>query len=160
MADEMKIEEALAQLEAGKFSFRMVDAIKIHIEKLENELAVVRSLHASAIDDLRSRDIANWRLEGEVKKLNAKIHALLRANMLTEKAFRAITAAAAKAEEFLLVLRREGAPKAKAICQTAIREAGPVAVKVVKYLPVLKKNIGASVEKATAYISSLHKNVA
>ena len=41
MSEKMKIDVALANLEAGKFSFRMVDAIKDHISRVENELAVV-----------------------------------------------------------------------------------------------------------------------
>lgn len=52
MPGEMKIDAALADLEAGKFSFRMVDAIKNHFNKLECELEVTRSPHASAVDVL------------------------------------------------------------------------------------------------------------
>src|SRR5512137_246977 len=88
MPTEMKIDAALADLEAGKFSFRMVDAIKNHVQKLECELDVTRSLHASAVRDLKLQEYATWRLEREVTSLNARIEALLRANILTEEAYR------------------------------------------------------------------------
>ncbi len=84
---EMKIDVALANLESGKFSFRMVAAIKDYIDKLEAELEAARGLHASAIRELKSRDYAIWRLEAELRKLNRKIHALLRANMLVEETY-------------------------------------------------------------------------
>ena len=56
MPNEMKIDAALADLEAGKFSFRMVDAIKNHVQRLESELEVTRSLHASAVRELKLQD--------------------------------------------------------------------------------------------------------
>jgi hypothetical protein len=95
MSAEMNIDEALAQLEAGKFSFRMVDAVKGHIGRLESELDVVRALHASAVRDVKLQEYANWRLEREVARTNAKIHALVRANILMEKAEREIAPRAA-----------------------------------------------------------------
>jgi hypothetical protein len=188
MADEMEIELALAHLEAGKFSFRMVDAIKNHVDKLENELAATRSQHASAVDDARRFELANWRLEAELTKLNAKIHALLKANALTELAVRTMAALAAKTAEFLEVLKKDGLPKAKALAETAIREVTPVVVKASKtavreltpivqkaakmaaremepvaakageYLQIAKKQAGVSFEKASAYLSNLHKS--
>jgi hypothetical protein len=127
MADKLTIELALTNLEAGKFSFRMVDAIKDHIDRLENELKVVNSLHASALTDLKQRELANWRLEGELRKANAKIHTLLKTNMLTEKAFHELT---------------------------------PVAVRMGEYLKIVKAQVGASLERATAYLSTSNKTSA
>ena len=86
MSDKMKIDAALANLETGKFSFRMIDAIKEHISSLESELEAAHGMHDNAIGDLKLQKIANWRLEGELTKLNAQIYALLRANLLTENA--------------------------------------------------------------------------
>ncbi|MEK4031775.1 hypothetical protein WOC76_20575 [Methylocystis sp. IM3] len=83
MPSEMKIDAALADLEAGKFSFRMVDAIANHVKKLESELEVTRRLHASAVRELRLQEYANWKLERELTSLNARIQALFRANILT-----------------------------------------------------------------------------
>ena len=84
----MKIDAALADLEAGKFSFRMVDTIKNHVNKLESELEVTRSLHGSAVRELKMQEYSNWRLERELTSLNARIQALLTANILTERAYR------------------------------------------------------------------------
>ncbi len=45
MSKKMTIENALVDLEAGKFSFRVVDCVKNHIEIQGNELEVIRDLH-------------------------------------------------------------------------------------------------------------------
>jgi len=50
-------------------------------------LKLARGRHDGVIGDLKLQQIANWRLEGELTKLNAQIYALLRANILTEKAY-------------------------------------------------------------------------
>lgn len=88
MSNEMQIDLALANLEAGRFSFRTVEAVKSHIEKLERELAVIQDLHGGAIQDLKRREYAVWRLEAELTRSNARVHDLVRANMLTEAACR------------------------------------------------------------------------
>jgi hypothetical protein len=189
MASKLKIEHALADLEAGKFSLRMVDAIKDHIDKLENELKVVSALHASAINDLRQQEFANWRLEGELKKLNAKIHALLKANMLTEKALRAMTPVVhkmgehlqfarksvsnslEKATAYLSTVRVEGELKrlnakihallkANMPTEKAFREMTPIALKMGEYLRVARASVTASLEKVTTHLSTLHKPAA
>jgi hypothetical protein len=103
---EMNIDLALANLEAGKFSFRMVDAIKDHIDKLETELNVARGLHTRTIRELKLRDYANCRLEAELKKLNVKIFALLRANLLTEKTCRQTAAFAIQMAEYFKAFRK------------------------------------------------------
>ncbi len=88
MSNEMQIDVALANLEAGRFSFRTVEAVRSHLEKLERELAVLQELHGGAIQDLKRREYAVWRLEAELTRSNARVHALLKANMLTEAAYR------------------------------------------------------------------------
>ena len=94
MASKMDIELALANLEAGKFSFRMVDAIKEQLEKLESEVTLMREQHIELTNELRLQQIANWRLEGETTRLNDKIHSLVRANVLAEKASHTAASAA------------------------------------------------------------------
>ena len=127
MSEKMKIDVALTNLEASKFSFRMVDAIKDHIGGLENELEVARDRHDSVIRDLKLQQIANWRLEAELTKLNAQIYALLKQIMPTK---------------------------------SALRELTPYANKTGECLVVLKKYVRAYVEKALAYLSTLHKTAA
>jgi hypothetical protein len=187
MSNEIKIHAALAKLEAGKFSFQMVDAIKNHISEVETELEVARTLHASAIRELRLQEYANWRLEGELRKLNAKIYALLKANMLTEKACKEMKPLAIKCEELFKVSRKfAGAAveeataylkagklqsqlgdatawvyaflKANTPTQKDSRDMKPYAIKVGEYFEALKKHIGSSLERATTYLSTLNKS--
>jgi hypothetical protein len=106
MPSEMKIDAALAKLEAGKFSFQMVDAIKNHTSKLERELEVMRRLHASALRELQLKEYANWRLENKLKKLNSRIRAVLRANMLTEEVYRKMAPVAIEAGKYFNALSK------------------------------------------------------
>jgi hypothetical protein len=106
MPDQMKIDDALANLKAGKFSFRMVDAINDRIDGLESELEVLRAQHDSVVSELKLQKIANWRLEGELTKLNAQIFALLRANLLTEKAYAGMTFAAVKIGTYVAMSKK------------------------------------------------------
>jgi hypothetical protein len=189
MSDKMKIDVALANLEAGKFSFRMVDAIKDHISGVDNELEVVRGLHDSAIRDLKRQELANWRLEGEQRKLNAQVYALLRANLLTEKAYAGMTFVAMKMGAYFEVsakfagtaLERVTADvktgKLQSQCvgaaatlrellkeitptQSTLREMTAYAHKIGEYLAVAKKYVSAQLEKASAYLATLHKTAA
>lgn len=130
MAKEMEIELALANLEAGKFSIRMVEAIKEHIETLENEVTDLQSLHASALSDLKIQQIANWRLEGEVRKLNGTIYALLKANVATEKTYQAAAFAGEKAVEYFRLARDRGTPEAIRLTNAAVHEMTPVVIKL------------------------------
>jgi hypothetical protein len=177
MSNTMKIDAALANLEAGKFSFRMVDAIKDHISSLENELEVVRGLHDSAIGDLKLQEIANWRLESELTKLNAKIYALLKANILTEKAYGGMTFVGMKTGEYVEISRKfagatleramadlksgkvkaqfvDASAKIYALLKKALREMTPYAHKMGEYLDVSRKFAGATLERAMADLKS------
>ncbi|ARN81356.1 hypothetical protein B1812_10015 [Methylocystis bryophila] len=172
----MDIELALANLEAGKFSFRMVDAIKDRLEKLENEVTLLRSLHSEAMSDLRQQQLAAWRLESETTRLNAKIHALLKANALTEKASRAVAPLMSRAGESLQRLQQQAKPAAIGLLEKAIDGMASLAVRLVKLahraqdsspatkigesLEVLKKQAGASLEKTPSPLSVSGKNVA
>ena len=189
MSDKMKIDVALTNLEAGKFSFRMVDAIKDHISGLENELELARGRHDSVISDLKLQQIANWKLEGQLAKSNAQIYALLRANILTEKAYGRVAFVGMKSGEYAEVARKYAAVAlARLIAdlksgklqsqlvdfgariyallreimptKSDLRELTPYANKAGEYLAVQKKFVGAYVEKARAYLSSLHKTAA
>jgi hypothetical protein len=176
MANKMDIELALANLEAGKFSFRMVDTIKDRLEKLENEVTLLRQLHSEAMCDLRQQQLAAWRLESETTRLNAKIHALLKANALTEKASRAVTPLMSRAGESLQNLLQQAKPAAIRLLEKAIDGMASLAVKLVKLahqaqdsspatkvgesLEVLKKQAGASLEKTPAPLSVSGKNAA
>ena len=189
MSDKMKINVALANLEAGKFSFRMVDAIKDRISGLENELEVVRGLHDRAIRDLKLQEIANWRLEAELRKLNAKIYALLEANLLTEKAYAGMSFAATKMGAYFEVSKKfaaealarvmadvkSGALQSKCLdaaakiyallkeitpTQGALEGMKPYVHKTGEYLEVAWKFVAAQLTKVSAYLATLHKTAA
>jgi hypothetical protein len=177
MASKMEIELALANLEAGKFSFRMVDAIKDRLEKLENEVTLLRGLHGDLMNDLRHQQLANWRLEGETTRLNAKIHSLLRANALTEKAARATASVADRTGESLRLFQERATPGATRMLENAIDGMAALAIKLVKLahktlkpaspagemeesLEILKKQANASLEKTSSQISASGKTAA
>jgi hypothetical protein len=186
MPTEMKIHAALADLEAGKFSFRMVDAIKNHVQKLECELDVTRSLHASAVRDLKLQEYANWRLETELKSLNARIHALVRANILTEEAYRVMRPIAIEVGKYFtasLEFAGTGLEVAKANLKSGkfqsqlvesysklhealtsitptektFQQIQPYAIKMGNAFQALEKHAATAIARATAYLSNLNK---
>ncbi|HEY8126465.1 MAG TPA: hypothetical protein VIF88_13725 [Methylocystis sp.] len=121
MATKTQGERALADLEAGKFSFPMVDSIREHVNALEAELQRVRtelqrvnSLHEGAGNQLRQQEYTILRLEGELRKLNARLYGLLKANVLTEAALRETKRGAVKLVEFLPVARKHAEQGSKA----------------------------------------------
>ena len=129
MAMNTEGERALADLEAGKFSFQMVDSIRDHMNQLDaelqrarTELQRVNSLHEGAVNQLRQQEYTILRLEGELRKLNARLYGLLKANVLTE---------------------------------IALREAKRGAVKFVELLPVARKHAEESAKAALAYLSTI-----
>jgi hypothetical protein len=189
MSDKMKIDAALANLETGKFSFRMIDAIKEHISSLESELEAAHGMHDNAIGDLKLQKIANWRLEGELTKLNAQIYALLRANLLTENAHAGGTFVAMKMGAYFEVSKQFAAAavervmadvksgKLQSQCvdaaaklyaslkeimptQSTLNEVKPYARKLGEYLAVVQKHLGVQLEKVTAYLATLNKTAA
>lgn len=121
MATKTEGERALADLEAGKFSFHMVDAIRDHVSKLETELqrvtaelSRVSALHDGAANQMRQQEYTIFRLEAELRKLNARLYALLKANALTEIAVREAKRGAAKFVEYLPVARKHAEQGSKA----------------------------------------------
>ncbi|MGJ0533621.1 hypothetical protein [Methylocystis sp.] len=121
MATKTEGERALADLEAGKFSFPMVDAIRDHVNQLDaelqrarTELQSVNSLHEGVVNQLRQQEFTILRLEGELRKLNARLYALLKANVLTEIALRETKRGAVKFIELLPVARKHAEEGSKA----------------------------------------------
>lgn len=105
MASKMELAAALAELEAGKFSYRMLDAIKDHTSTIEAELERVNALHGIAVRELRQQEYMIGRLEGELRKVNGRVHALVRANALTDIAVRETRRGAVALREQLPVAR-------------------------------------------------------
>ncbi|PPC96972.1 MAG: hypothetical protein CTY36_11555 [Methylocystis sp.] len=148
MATNTEGERALADLEAGKFSFPMVDSIRDHVNQLEaelqrarTELQRVNSLHEGAVNQLRQQEFAILRLEGELRKLNARLYALLKANVLTEIALREVKRGAVKFVELLPVARKhaeEGSKAALAYLSTIDLRAK---VEAVKAHPLTEKTL-------------------
>ncbi len=165
----------------------MVDAIKNHLSKLERELEVTRRLHVSAVRELRLQEYANWRLENELKRLNARINAILRANILMEKAYKktapvavqtgkyfdALLKVAAAALERAAAAVKSGEFQAQFVSassklyellkanlpteEEALREMQHYAVKMGEYLRVLKKHAAAGAMRTAAYLTNLRK---
>lgn len=188
MSNRVQIEVALANLEAGKFSFQMVDAIKEHVSRIESELQTTRVLHAEAERSLQSQRFEIWRLEREIQKLNARIYSLIKANVLVEKAewaagaaFEKMGAYAEVASKYALEtaqgvavdLRNGDLPaplaeaKAKAQALQArifdektMAEIEPYVRRATENLEVLKKHAQSLLDRATAYLSTLHKTAA
>lgn len=105
MPSRMEIDAALAELEAGRFSFRMVDAIKDHVGQLESELTAVNAQHDDATKRLMQQEYAINRLEGDLRKANARMHALVKANALTELTVRETKKGAVMVRDYLPVVR-------------------------------------------------------
>ncbi|HTO80058.1 MAG TPA: hypothetical protein VMJ31_09830 [Methylocystis sp.] len=174
MASNMEIELALTNLEAGKFSFRMVDAIKDRLEKLEKEVTLLQGLQGGLLCDLRQQQIANWRLEGEATRLNAKIQSLLKANALAEQASRATASVASRTGESLRLLQERATPAATRMLEKSIDAMAVLAVKLIRFvhkagspaakmeesLEILKKQANASLEKTSSQISASGKTAA
>ncbi len=140
MATKTEGERALADLAAGKFSFEMVDAIKDHVSALDSELLRVSTelqrvsaLHERAVNETRQQEYAISRLEADLRKLNARVYALLKANALTELALR----------------------QANAFMAIALREAKRGAATFIEYLPVARDHAEAGAKSALAYLSTV-----
>lgn len=206
MATKTQGERALADLEAGKFSFPMVDAIRDHVNSLETELQRVSALHDGALNQLRQQEYTIMRLEADLRKVNARLYAMMKANILTEIALRETKRGVGKFVEFLPVAREQAKQGSKAalaylstidlkarfealkahpltekalawlanfdphaewtklkthpLTKKALSELQPVLLKAKEYLPVAQKQVSALIDKATAYISDLHKKIA
>jgi hypothetical protein len=186
MSDKMKFDVAMAQLEAGKFSFQMVEAIKEHFDSLEREADVLRASHADAIIEIKRQEFARFRLETEARKLNGVIHALLKANAFSELFCRESAVLSAKLRDYLSLFAREARPllervieeikagkpqaevaKASAAVLALVKEHAPteqeirdVVSQMGPHLEAARKRVGPQLEKITAYVSNLKRNFA
>jgi|WetSurMetagenome_2_1015567.scaffolds.fasta_scaffold282395_1 hypothetical protein len=188
MSDNFQIDAALAKLEAGKFSFQMVETIRTHIARIENELQTTSRLHADAVQELQRQEYAVWRLEAEVSKLNAKIHALIKANVLSEKADRAAAIALAKMAEYFEISKKYALETARGVAadlkkgempaqlvqakekaealraqifnEKTAAEIEPYVRKAAEGLEIAKKQALVMADRAAAYLSTLHKTAA
>jgi len=188
MSNRVQIDVALAQLEAGKFSFQMVDAIKDHISRIESELRTTRALHAEAEDALLRQRGALWRLEREVQRLNARIHDLVRAKFLVEKTERAARVAFARMGEHAGVVTKHALETAQGIAaglksgelraplaeakgkalalqarifdEKTLAEVEPYMRRATESLEAARKHAQLLLDRATAYLSTLHKTAA
>lgn len=75
MNNSMSIEQALQQIEAGKFSFGMVDTIQNHLEYISSQLVDERSAHKSEIAAAAQK---TSNLEIELLKCRAELDAARR----------------------------------------------------------------------------------
>ena len=183
MATKTDGERALADLEAGKFSFEMVDAIRAHVTYLETELQRagtemerVSALHDGAANELRQQEYKVLRLEAELRALNARVYALLKANALTQTALGVAKRGAVSVVEYLPVARNYAEAglkqtlaylatvdfkgkfeelKAHPMTETALREIERLAVKFVEYLPVARMHAEKGSKQALAYLSTV-----
>lgn len=147
MAAEMDIELALANLEAGRFSFRMVETIKNHISTLEADLACAKSESENAAKTFRQQEFTIARLEAELRKVNARVHALVKANALTQAAMRETTRGA-------VLLRDAGAiagEQAVALSQKAVAWLAALDVKA----EFEKAKTHPLTQKAQAYLANV-----
>lgn len=186
MSDKMKFDVAMAQLEAGKFSFQMVELIKEHLAGLEKEMESLRASHADAITEIKRQEYANFRLEAETRKLNGKIYALLKANAFSEIFCRETAVLSVKLGEYLklsaALMRKAlerivedfkaGKPqaefeKARAVFLAFVKEHAPTEQQINEFmsqiaphLEAAKKRVGPSLEKVAAYVSNLKRNFA
>ncbi|MGE5368802.1 MAG: hypothetical protein ACM3PD_04285 [Chloroflexota bacterium] len=186
MSDQMKFDVAMAQLEAGKFSFQMVESIKERLDGLEKEMEALRASHADAINEIRRQEYANFRLEAEARKLNGRIYALMKANAFSELFCRESAVLAAKLGEYMSLSAdiarkalewaveevKAGKPqaevaKASAAVLAFAREHAPTEQQISEfmaqmgpYLEAGKKRVGPAIEKVTAYVSNLKRNFA
>jgi hypothetical protein len=140
MATKTEGERALADLAAGKFSFEMVDAIKDHVSALDSELQRVSTelqrvsaLHERAVNETRQQEYTISRLEADLRKLNARVYALLKANALTE-----------------ITLRQ-----ANAFMAIALREAKRGVATFIEYLPVARDYAETGLKNALAYLATV-----
>jgi hypothetical protein len=174
---------ALADLAAGKFSFEMVDAIEDYagaletdLERVTMELERVSALHERALNQARQQEYKISRLEGELRALNARVYALLKANAVTQTALDAAKRGVASVGEYLPVAKdyavagskqtlaylatvdfkgKFEALMAHPATEKALREIERLAARFVEYLPVARKHAEEGSKKALVYLSTV-----
>lgn len=83
MTNSMSLEQALQHIQAGKFSFGMVDVIQNHLDYVSTELAEVR---AESIEKISAFEMKSTALELELLRCRSELDAARRetANMKIE----------------------------------------------------------------------------
>ena len=89
MSNEISIQDALARLEAGKFSFQMSDCISNHIAAQKQKIAELDARTDQAGVDIMKRDLRIHVLEKEVAALNGMLLKAIRSNALIHEIGRA-----------------------------------------------------------------------
>lgn len=98
MSREISIQDALARLEAGKFSFQMSDCISNHIATQSQKIEELSTLTNELGVDMMKRDLRIHTLEKEVAALNGMLLKALKSNEIISHAV--ATAKSAK-EKFI-----------------------------------------------------------
>jgi hypothetical protein len=122
MTQDYHVDNALKDLEQGKFSFQMVDCISQHIQKQQGELLELERFKGQAKADLAQYELKTFRLEQDLRAANTAIVRLLKTNALLEQGVAATKYGVARFGEV-------AAPK---IRQLAV-EAQPYAIEAGKY---------------------------
>ncbi len=170
MSKKMKIEDALIHLEAGKFSFRVVDCVKNHIETQGNELEVIRHLHQQAVRDVLLRDYEIFILEKKLKSVNAKLHLSIRTHVILEKSLEASKAGFLKLKEvakLCVMVAKNAKPQLgesyealKVHFHQAAEASKPILRQLYAATEDYRKKINGLFEKAAAQISKISKTSA
>jgi hypothetical protein len=100
MSNEISIQDALARLEAGKFSFQMSDCISNHIAAQTQKIAELDARTDQAGVDIMKRDLRIHVLEKEVAALNGMLLKAIRSNTLIHEG---VEAAKSAKENFLRI---------------------------------------------------------
>ena len=100
MSNEISIQDALARLEAGKFSFQMSDCISNHIAAQTQKIAELGARTDQAGVDIMKRDLRIHVLEKEVTALNGMLLKAIRSNTVIHEG---VEAAKSAKENFLRV---------------------------------------------------------
>jgi hypothetical protein len=73
MTQDYHVDNALKDLEQGKFSFQMVDCISQHIQKQQGELLELERFKGQAKADLAQYELKTFRLEQDLSVCPRKI---------------------------------------------------------------------------------------
>lgn len=95
MSREISIHDALAHLEAGKFSFQMSDCIRNHIAEQSQKIAELSAQSDQAGLDIMKRDHRIHVLEKEVASLNSMLFKAIRSNVFIHEGVEAVKSAKA-----------------------------------------------------------------
>lgn len=113
MSREISIHDALAHLEAGKFSFQMSDCIHNHIAEQSQKIAELNAQTDQAGIDIMKRDHRIHVLEKEVASLNSMLFKAIRSNVFIHEGVEAVKSAKADFWEIVVPHMRRMTAKAQ-----------------------------------------------